>query len=72
MLKRYIMDFTIINLTTFLISVIIYIYGRDFANTFMVLLFLESAVALTVGGIYGSIISSASFHGLDRLFRRSR
>ncbi|MGC8936504.1 MAG: hypothetical protein ACP5KV_03975 [Candidatus Methanomethylicaceae archaeon] len=31
---------------------------------------VESAVALIIGGVYGSIISSASFLGLDRFLRR--
>lgn len=58
------------NLATFLVAITSYIFGKDFVNSYMLLLMLESAAALIIGGVYGSIISSASFHGLDRFLRR--
>ncbi len=58
------------NLANFLVSVIAYFLGKEFLNVFMLLLMVESAFILIIGGVYGSLISSASFHGLDRYLRR--
>ncbi|MCX8182382.1 MAG: hypothetical protein N3D12_04630 [Candidatus Methanomethyliaceae archaeon] len=70
-LNRYITDFCIMNLVTFLVSAITYLLGKDFFSAFMLLLLVESSVALIIGGVYGSIVSSASFHGIDRYFKRA-
>ncbi|MEM3620962.1 MAG: hypothetical protein QXU33_00035 [Candidatus Methanomethyliaceae archaeon] len=69
-MKKYVVDFCIMNVATFLVSVIIYILGKNFLDAFMLLLLIESAVALIIGGVYGSIVSSASFHGIERYFKR--
>ncbi|MEM2880462.1 MAG: hypothetical protein QXP73_00965 [Candidatus Methanomethylicaceae archaeon] len=51
-------------------SAVIYVLGKNFLDAFMLLLLIESAVALIIGGVYGSIVSSASFHGIERYFKR--
>lgn len=57
------------NLATLLVSTLLYLYGKNFVNTFMLLIFVESAFTLIIGGVYGSLLSSASFHGLERFLR---
>jgi len=69
-LNRYVADFCIMNVATVVVSSITYLLGKDFLNAFMVFLMLESAASLITGGVYGSIVSSASFRGFDRYFRR--
>ncbi|MGQ9760172.1 MAG: hypothetical protein ACUVQ5_06375 [Candidatus Methanomethylicaceae archaeon] len=34
------------------------------------MIFVESAFTLIIGGAYGSLLSSASFHGLERFLKR--
>ncbi len=58
------------NVATLVVSSITYFLGKDFLNAFMLFLMLESAASLITGGVYGSIVSSASFRGFDRYFRR--
>lgn len=70
MLNKYVIDFSIINVATLLASAVIYVLGKNFLDAFMLLLLIESAVALIIGGVYGSIVSSASFHGIERYFKR--
>ncbi|MEM4204783.1 MAG: hypothetical protein QXS54_11995 [Candidatus Methanomethylicaceae archaeon] len=70
MLNKYVIDFSIINVATLLMSAVIYVLGKNFLDAFMLLLLIESAVALIIGGVYGSIVSSASFHGIERYFKR--
>lgn len=70
MLNKYVIDFSIINVATLLVSAVIYVLGKNFLDAFMLLLLIESAVALIIGGVYGSIVSSASFHGIERYFKR--
>lgn len=70
MLNKYVIDFSIVNVATLLVSAVIYVLGKNFLDAFMLLLLIESAVALIIGGVYGSIVSSASFHGIERYFKR--
>ncbi|MEM2128601.1 MAG: hypothetical protein QXN86_02950 [Candidatus Methanomethylicaceae archaeon] len=69
-MNKYVIDFSIINVATLLVSAVIYVLGKNFLDAFMLLLLIESAVALIIGGVYGSIVSSASFHGIERYFKR--
>ncbi|MDH5810678.1 MAG: hypothetical protein QE160_00190 [Candidatus Verstraetearchaeota archaeon] len=69
-MNKYVIDISIINVATLLMSAVIYVLGKNFLDAFMLLLLIESAVALIIGGVYGSIVSSASFHGIERYFKR--
>ena len=69
-LKRYAIDFLTMNLVTLVISSLLYLAGRDIVGTFVVALFVESAFVLILGGVFGFILSSASFYAIGRLLGR--
>jgi hypothetical protein len=67
-LKRYLIDFLAMNLVTLAISFLLYFTGREIVGTFIVCLFLESAFVLILGGVFGSLMSSASYYALEKFF----
>lgn len=71
LLKKFLLDFVIMNMVVFALSFLASLYGRDLTETFVLALFFGSGFALILGGLFGFFFSSASFWGIVEFFRRS-
>jgi hypothetical protein len=69
-LKGYAIDFLAMNLLSLAISALLYLTGREIVDTFIVVLFVESAFVLILGGVFGFVLSSISYYALERLLGR--
>lgn len=69
-LKGLFEDLVITNSIAFIITILLHFTGWKLINAFTTSLLILSALALILGGVFGSLISSVSFHGLDKLLRR--
>jgi len=69
-LKGYVLDFLAMNLLSLAISALLYLTGREIVDTFIVVLFVESAFVLILGGVFGFVLSSVSYYALERLLER--
>lgn len=69
-LKGYVLDFLAMNLLSLVISTVLYFTGKGIVDTFIVLLFVESAFVLILGGVFGFILSSVSYYALERFLGR--
>lgn len=67
-MKKYLRDWLIANIVTILVSTSSLIFNRNPLEVFMMLIFIESGIALILGGLYGAIFSSALFH--DKIIRK--
>lgn len=67
-MKKYFRDWLIVNIATILASILSSIFNRNPLEIFMILIFVESGIALILGGLYGAIFSSALFH--DKIIRK--
>ncbi|MEM0101402.1 MAG: hypothetical protein QW522_04085, partial [Candidatus Methanomethyliaceae archaeon] len=61
-------DWVIVNTATILVSILSLIFNKNPLEVFMILIFIESGIALILGGFYGAIFSSALFH--DKIIRK--
>jgi len=69
-LKGYVLDFLVMNLLSLAISAVLYLTGKGIVDTFIVLLFVESALLLILAGVFGFVLSSVSYYALERLLGR--
>lgn len=69
-LKGYVLDFLVMNLLSLAISAVLYLIGKGIVDTFIVLLFVESALLLILAGVFGFVLSSVSYYALERLLGR--
>jgi len=69
-LKLFLRDVLLLNLASLAVSLLLYLAGRDFFISFLVVLMVLSAIFLILGGSIGFLLSSVSFPVLERFFRR--
>ncbi|MEM3068918.1 MAG: hypothetical protein QXH58_03300, partial [Nitrososphaerales archaeon] len=60
-MKKYLMDFAIMNLIIFIISFLVYLAGGFLLETLVVLLFIMSGLILILGGLFGFLLSGVLF-----------
>ncbi|OGD45906.1 hypothetical protein A3K70_00470 [Candidatus Bathyarchaeota archaeon RBG_16_48_13] len=69
-LKRYIVDFVIMNTAAAAITLLAYFSGAKLLDTFVFVLFVESGLVFVFAGLFGFVFTQSLLLAFRRIFRK--
>ena len=69
-MKRYIVDFVIMNTVAAAITLLAYFSGAKFLDTFVFVLFVESGLVFVFAGLFGFVFTQSLLFAFRKIFRK--